>query len=88
MKYMITACVLCLMINTLVFKVLKNGETEIPFYISLTMFILSFIVCIFVWKKWKLMKDPNIDAPGTELQNNSNMNLKILSLKYIHPVEV
>lgn len=77
------------MVNTLIFMVLWKSSTKIPFYISLLLFIGSFIGCIVIWSKWKLMKDPNIDQPADEDEINEKsgyLNLKLLSMKYIHPV--
>lgn len=57
-KFLFTAGVLFLMINSLVYTA-YSGTFDIA-YASFALFGLWFLVCIFFWIKWKLMKDPKI----------------------------
>lgn len=85
-KYLFCSSVLYLLINSLVFTATKNNKPQ--FYISISAFAVSFLVCIFFWKKWKLMKDPRIGKKydASVMSPKPYFDQGTLANKYVHPV--
>ena len=84
---MFTAGVLYLLINSLVFTASPEGMNVS--YASFGLFGVWFLICIFFWFKWRLMRDPKVGVKYDSdlLEHKEGLDPKVLSEMYRHPLE-
>eukprot|EP00349_Pseudokeronopsis_sp_Brazil_P010786 CAMPEP_0202978096 /NCGR_PEP_ID=MMETSP1396-20130829/84639_1 /ASSEMBLY_ACC=CAM_ASM_000872 /TAXON_ID= /ORGANISM="Pseudokeronopsis sp., Strain Brazil" /LENGTH=504 /DNA_ID=CAMNT_0049716965 /DNA_START=1133 /DNA_END=2646 /DNA_ORIENTATION=- len=87
-KYMFCSIVLYMTVSCLVFNSSSETKTVMIIYIGLT--VLAFALCVFFWRKWKLVNKPQIGNifHEAEVENNrERFDLRRLSDMYRHPIE-
>jgi hypothetical protein len=86
-KYLFTAGVLYLLINSLIFTASSEGMNVS--YASFALFGIWFLVCVLFWLRWRLNSGAKVGVKydSSLLEHREGFDIKELSDLYTHPLQ-